>query len=180
MSDLNDFTDQERLRLVSLPVRLAFYISHIDDVPGTNRDESREKLAVEKALEKVRRSTDDADFTNDVVEGILASRADWAAWESARAGAVEDVPAALALIDGRLPSGAGRAYRRMLYYTAAMVAQAASESDAPHNPGRAAAGGGIVARLIDKISVSTDLKMPENVSKNERAALQKLQQSLKG
>lgn len=180
MSDLRDFTDQERLRIVALPVRLAFYISHIDDVPGTSRDEARERLAIEKALESVRRSTDDAEFANDLAESMLASRVDWPAWENAREGAMADIPAALALVDGRLPAAAGRAYRRMVYYMAAMVAQAAGEANTPRDAGRTAIGGGFFARLADRLSVRTDLKMPENVSKNERAALQKLQRSLKG
>ncbi len=180
MSYLNDFLEEERLRLVALPVRLAFYISHIDDVPGTARDDERERLALEKSLRSVPGRNGNAAFIKELADGALANEASWPAWATTALTALDDVPNVLMLVDGRLPTDAGRAYRRMLFYIAGVIAQAACEAGGQDDYRKEVMGGKLITRILDGLSVKTDLKMPQNVSKKEEAALQKLRQSLKG
>lgn len=180
MAYLNDFSEAERLRVVSLPVRLGYYISHVDDAAHTARDDEREHLALQKALESVVKNGGRDGLTSDVAAGVLSSRGDWAAWERSAATALDDVPSVLALIDSRLPVEPGRAYRKTLYFLSAVVAQAASEDGGVDDLRKEVPGGGLLMRLMDRLSVRTDLKLPQNISKKEREALQKLQQYLKG
>ncbi len=180
MAYLNDFSEEERSRIVSLSVRLGYYISHVDDAAHTIRDDEREHLALQKALESILKSAGRDGFVSDVAAGVLASRGDWAVWEQAAAAALDDVPSVLALIDSRLPPEPGRAYRKMLYFLSAVVAQAASEDGGVDDLRKEVMGGGLLMRLMDRLSVRTDLKLPQNISKKEREALQKLRQYLKG
>lgn len=181
MAYLNDFTESERLRVVSLPVRLGYHISHADDAAHTARDDEREHLALQKALESILKNAGRDGLVSDVAAGVLSSRGDWEIWEQSAASALDDVPSVLALIDTRLPVEPGRAYRKMLYFLSVVVAQAASEEGGGVDDLRKEVmGGGLLTRLLDRLSVRTDLKLPQNISRKEREALQKLQQYLKG
>ena len=180
MAYLNDFSVEERLRVVSLPVRLGYHISHADDAAHTMRDDEREHLSLQKALESILKNAGRGGFVSDVAAGVLASRGDWDTWEQSAGSALDDVPSVLALIDSRLPAEPGRTYRKMLYFLSAVVAQAASEDGGVDDLRKEVMGGGLLMRLMDRLSVRTDLKLPQNISKKEREALQKLRQYLKG
>lgn len=175
MSALNDFIDEERALIVSIPVRAGYWISHIDDVPGSTRDDAREQLALEKALSLIVSKTDDARFINDVAEFALSSKGDWARWADKAGTVLDDLPAALSLIESRLTAKDLKDYKSAVYRVAGVVAQAAQEEG-----GAASGGGGIVSRLLDRLSVKTDMSVPDNISATEKAALQKLLACLKG
>jgi hypothetical protein len=173
MSALNDFLDEERVLIVSIPVRAGYWISYIDDVRGSSRDDAREHLALEKALKLIVSKTADARFINDVAEFALSSQNDWKGWSQNAGTVLADIPKALKLIEGRLTPKDLKDYKSAVYRVAGVVAQAAHESGA-------AKDGGMFAKLLDRLSVKTDMSEPENISDTEKAALQKLMACLKG
>ena len=175
MSALNDFIDEERALLVSIPVRAGYWISHIDDVPGSARDDAREQLALEKALGMIVDKTGDDRFINDIAEFALSSKGDWPRWSDNAGTVLADIPKALSLIESRLSAKDLKDYKSAIYRIAGVVAQAA------HEDGAAASNGtGIPSKLVDRLSVKTDMSEPENISATEKAALQKLLACLKG
>ena len=180
MSSLNDFLDEERALIVSIPVRVGYWISHIDDVEGTQRDDGKEQLALERALKLIVSRTADGRFINDVAEYALASKAEWAAWRDRADTVLADLPRALRLIKDRLPAKDLKDYQSAVYRVAGVVAQAASEDGAEDDISREVMGAGLVTRLLDRLSVKTDMSVPENISAAEKAALQKLRACLKG
>ena len=171
MSYLNDFQDVHRALIVSLPVRIGFWMSQADDAPG-DRDDARERLALQLALKKIVAKTGDDAFTNDVAEFALSSPKEWMGWEQAAVNVLDDVPAVLKLVKDTLPPDAVTAYRKMLYFIANVVAQAASEAGDAGNVSTLSA-------MTDRLSVKTDLSVPGNVSDREIAALQQLLAVLK-
>lgn len=175
MSYFGDFLDEELRLLISIPVRAAFWISHIDDVQTSSRDDEQERVAIEKVLRRIFKSTDDDAFTNDVIEEILKRRDLWPAWENEAGTVLADIPKAMALVRSRLPKDAVVGYQKSVFYIARVVAQAANEEE-----GAAAPKGGFLRKLVDRVSVKTDLKDTDNVSESEKAALQKLLAALKG
>lgn len=175
MSALNDFIDEERALIVSIPVRAGYWIAHIDDVPGSTRDDAREQLALEKALVMIVSKTGDGRFINDVAEFALSSRNDWPRWADNAGTVLADIPKALSLIENRLTAKDLKDYKSAVYRVAGVTAQAA------HEDGTAASKGtGILSKLVDRLSVKTDMSEPENISATEKAALQKLLACLKG
>ena len=177
MSYFSDFLDDELRLIISIPVRAAFWISHVDDVAGTTHDEGNERAALEKVLKKIFNNTDDNAFTNDVIEEALARRDYWPQWEKSAATVLEDVPKAVKLVRDRLPADAVAGYQKAVFYIAKVVAQAAQEYKGPE---AAQLAPGFFARIVDRLSVKTDLQEPENISDSEKAALQKLMAALKG
>lgn len=177
MSYFGDFLDEELALIISVPIRAAFWVSHIDDVQGSDRDDDRERVAIEKVLKKIYKSTDDDAFTNDVIEEALKREDLWPVWEDNAGTVLADVPRAMKLVRDRLPKDAVVGYQKSVFYIAKVVAQAANEGaeeDAAAKPA------GFFTRLKDRLSVKTDLETPENISDSEKAALQKLLAALKG
>ena len=177
MSYFADFLDEELALLVSLPIRAAFWISHIDDVQSSERDDDKERVAIEKVLKKIYSATNDNAFTNDVIEEALKRKDLWAGWEDNAGTVLADVPKAMKLVRDRLPKDAVAGYQKAVFYIAKVVAEAANEKETVDMPGKAP---GFFARILDSLSVKTDLQTPENISDSEKAALQKLLAALKG
>lgn len=175
MSYFGDFLDDELRLLISIPVRTAFWMSQADDAKGTERDDDMERVAVEKALRRIFKLTDDNAFTNDVVEEALKRRDLWSEWEQSCATVLDDIPQALSLVQGRLPKDALAGYQRAVFYIARVVAQAAPEDESVSSVKSIP---GFLQKIVDRFSVKTTLQTLENVSDAERAALQKLQTAL--
>lgn len=177
MSYFTDFLDEELRLIISIPVRAAFWISHIDDVSGTTHDDEKERAALEKVLRKIYSNTEDSAFTNDVIEEAIKKKYHWPEWEKNAASVVDDVPKAMKLVRDRLPADAVTGYQKAVYYIARVVAQAAQEYKGPEG---AKLTPGFFGRVLDRLSVKTDLSAQENVSESEKAGLQKLLAALKG
>lgn len=172
MSALNDFIDEERALIVSIPVRVGYWISHTDNVEGTARDDAREQLALEKALELIVDKTDDARFINDIAEFALANKVEWKDWQNNAGTVLADVPKALRLIESRLTAKDLKDYKSAVYRVAGIVAQAASEKDTRDE--------NMFSKFLHSFSVKTDMTVPDNISDSEKTALQKLLACLKG
>ena len=179
MSSLNDFLDEDRALIVSMPVRVGFWISHADDAKGTQRDDEKERLALEKALKMIESKTADSRFINDVCEYALTNKAEWGGWSASSDVALADLPTALRKIEDVLTAKDLKDYKSAIYRVAGIVAQAAAEGG-EDDLSREVMGSKLFSRLLDKLSVKTDMSVPDNISAAEKAALQKLLACLKG
>jgi hypothetical protein len=180
MSYFSDFLDEELAMVLSIPVRVGFWISHIDDIQGTSRDDEKERVALEKVLRTVFKKTDGKAFSNDVVEEGLRRKDLWPQWENNAGTVLADIPKVMYMLKERLPADAVLGFQKAVFYVGRVVAQAASEGGGEDDIRKEVMGGGLIASIMDRFSVKTDLQMPKNISNSEKAALQKLLQSLKG
>ncbi len=180
MSYFNDFLQEELDLVLSIPVRVGFWISHSEDVEGTSRDDEKERLALEKVLSVIQDKTARDSFTHEIVSAALDHKELWQAWEKSAFNVLQDIPKAIGLVRDRLPEDALRGYQKAVYYIANIVAQAACEQGGEDDLSKEMMGGGLFSKILDRLSVKTDMSTPDNVSAAEKAALQKLQQSLKG
>ena len=178
MSYFGDFLDEELRLIISVPVRAAFWISQIDDVQGTDRDDDKERLALEKALKKIFAQTHEDAFTNDVIEEALKRKDFWPEWENNAGTVLADIPKAMKLVRDRLPADAVTGYQKAVFFLARVIAQAASEGE--DDLKSEVMGAGLFNKILDRFAVKTDLKEQDNVSDAEKAALQKLLAALKG
>ena len=180
MSYFDDFLEEELSQVLSIPVRAGFWISHSEDITGTNRDDEKERLALEKVLAAIQDKTAKDAFSHQVVSAVLGHKELWGAWENSASTVLNDIPAAIHLVRDRLPEDALRGYQKTIYYIANIVAQAANERGGEDDLSGEVMGSGLFTRILDRLSVKTDMSTPDNVSPAEKAALQKLLQSLKG
>ena len=180
MSYFDDFMEEELALILSIPVRAGFWISHSEDIEGTSRDDEKERLALEKVLATIQGKTGEDSFSHQVVSAALIHKELWPAWEKSAFNVLADIPLALSLIRSRLPEDALHGYQKAVYYIANIVAQAASEEGGEDDLSKEVLGSGLLTKILDRLSVKTDMSAPDNVSATEKAALQKLLQSLKG
>jgi hypothetical protein len=119
-------------------------------------------------------------FSNDVVEEGLRRKDLWPQWENNAGTVLADIPKVMYMLKERLPADAVLGFQKAVFYVGRVVAQAASEGGGEDDIRKEVMGGGLIASIMDRFSVKTDLQMPKNISNSEKAALQKLLQSLKG
>lgn len=178
-SYFGDFQPEELSLILSVPYRAGVWISHIDDAPGTQRDEAREEMALGRVLDHLHNTAAKGGFVREVLGEIIGHKGEWAPWGSAAGNVLEDAGRALSLIDARLPQSEGQQYRQCIFHVAKTVAMAAHEGADPQNGLENALGGGLLARLSDWLSAKSGEQIPANISGAEKDALQKLLHCLK-
>ncbi len=172
-SHFSDFLDDELSLILSMPVRIGTWAAHMDDARHANHDEKREEDAMLRIISAIHDRTFEGSFVYAVMDSILSRKDYWPVWEAAWEDVMDDLPRAMRLIKDRLPEDEIRAFQKSIYQIGVVVAQAASET-VQHDTNK------MLTRLMDRLSVRTDLHDPENVSETEKAALKKLLQCLKG
>jgi hypothetical protein len=77
MSNIDKFTEEERLLLVSLPYRVGMWLSEADDEEGEHDDE-QEMEALEEILVNFSGSEAGTPMTREIAGHTLKSREKWA------------------------------------------------------------------------------------------------------
>lgn len=179
MSYFGDFELEQLLPILSLPYRAGVWISHIDDAPGTQRDDEQEQAALERALKRVDREADKASFVHAVVGEILDHRGEWSAWGAQSGSVLDDVPVAIRRIKAQLPADEVAQYQKLVFGVAKAVAMAASEMMTPDDPIKGAMGGSLLRKLGELLPWGGEEPLPQNISETEKKALRELLHCLK-
>lgn len=177
MSLFTDFEEEEIILLVSLPYRVGMWISHVDDDADTEHDDQREAVALQAVLKDIAKDKNKP-FTATVVQETLKYPEMWEQWGGEQKDVLDDVQKANALIKGRMPAENIKNFRKSILDVAKTVALAFSESGGDgYDVERESMLGGLVVKIRDLLNKTPD--NPDNISVKERAALQKLMQTLK-
>lgn len=180
MSYFNDFLEEELDLLISLPARVGLWISRIDDVKDSDRDDHRERRALEVVLEALSKSKKTAPFVSEIVRQTLTYRHKWEGWRDSQDRLMQDIALAVRLVDDRLPKENARNYKKALWQVARSVAQAWGEyMGSDEGIAEEAMLGGLFLKIVDAVAdpISDD---PQNISSDEKEALKKLRAILKG
>lgn len=181
MGYFDDFLEEEAALIVSLPYRVGEWIAAMDDVAQTERDDTQERRALEKVLERMAGDGKRMPFVAAVFQECLRNKGMWAQWRTVSSSVTEDSGRAARLIAGRMPPEYARNYRKALLEVAEVVAHAYGEfmgdgdtleSEMPLAD--------LLTKLMDCFAVSGQAGDPENVSKAERKALRELDAALQG
>lgn len=172
MPSFDDFLKEELELIVSLPYRVGIYVARADDAKATRRDEKREARALRAVLESLSAQDKKCPFLAEVAQQSLSHERHWPAWR-AKKGLAEDIGRGLKLMDARLPAENVKEFRRALFHIGCVVAQAYNEKDGESEALAAQWVAILSDRLFDPLA-----KNPENISAAERAALQKLKETL--
>lgn len=172
MPSFHDFLKEDLELIVSLPYRVGIFVSRADDAISTRRDEKREARALRAVLESLGKQDKKCPFLAEVAEQSLSHEDHWPAWR-AKKGLAEDIARSLKLMEARLPAENVKEFRRALFHIGCVVAQAYGEKDGDSE----ALAGQLIAKLSDRLFNPLD-RNPENISAAEKAALQKLKETL--
>ena len=170
MSHLKKFSPEERELVVSLAYRTGYWISHIDDLENTKRDDKWEEAAMDKAIRRIARQHVKGSLPGEVMMHVDKSRLKWSDWQikSEEPHVLGDVQKAKDVILKHLSKKELKQYKHVLWYMGLVVAQAFGEDDDPdqemHFDNLI---GGIKEMLFPKKLAST----PENMSRDEKQAL---------
>jgi len=175
---LNDFSNEERMRLVSIPYRVGMWISDADDIKGSERDDKREEKILEMAINKLSKNHRKMPFASSVMQALEKNKKQWAMWQ-ARAleeDVLNDLQAALKAVQNSASKRDLSEYKHAVWQIAMVVAQAYDEDHDPDNEMHVNNFFEFLGGFVFKPKLK---KRPDYISSREKVALKKLQAVLK-
>lgn len=173
------FKPEELAQIVPLAYRAGIWISHIDDVEGTLRDNVIEHISLENALKKLAVKLPPRSFMAEIVAETLNHPESWDEWADISGTVLTEIERIMPILRDRLPAKEVALFRRGVFHIARAVAMAVDERGGIDDWSKMP-GGKFLMRLIDRIDVWQGRGVPANISAKERDALKKLLQCLKG
>lgn len=182
MAFLEDFSQEERIRIVSLPYRVGLWISTSDSSGGHEADQ-QELDALEQTITRIAQGMFESAFVHEVIAEAFLNKASWPEWTGNITKVPDECLDVIRSMQGKAAQRDIDAYRHILMQIGLEVARAFREDDknAP-----------LVARILRMIGlgvgrlfgfihgerfVSEDIL---NISYEEDIALNKLAQTLRG
>ncbi|MEM9469151.1 MAG: hypothetical protein AAF988_03225 [Pseudomonadota bacterium] len=182
MSFFKKLTPEETDLIVSLPYRVGHWISHIDDLEKTKRDDKWEAQAMDQAIRKIARQNTPNSLPRVIMSEVDSNRHQWQGWaakddkQNDDAVLFSDIGLALDLVRLKISPKALKPYKQILWYMALVVAQAFGEDDDPDQEMHI---DHFFADMKRRFFGTKLGQQPENMSNDEKAALKKLKAALK-
>jgi hypothetical protein len=175
---LKEFSGEDRALLISVPYRVGMWISNVDDIKGSSRDDRRERQTLSIAISRLAKNHRKMPFAAAVMQAIDQQKAQWPQWQSniSEASVLGDLEKALNAVIG---SGTKRdlsEYKHAVWQIAMVVAQAYDEDDDPDNEMHIDNFFEWVGGFVIKPKLK---KRPDYISAAEKQALKKLKAILK-
>lgn len=175
---LAEFSNEERQLLVSCPYRVGMWISNVDDIEGSARDDRREKQALSIAIERLAKKHRKMPFASAVMRALEGAKSNWGNWaaNSAEGDILQDLEAALAACKQKASKRDLSEYKHAVWQIAMIIAQAYDED---HDPDNEMHVNNFIEWIVSMTSKPKLQKRPDNISQTEKRALKKLQAVLK-
>lgn len=179
MSHFKEFSPEEQELIVSLAYRIGYWISHIDDLDKTKRDDKWEAAAMDRAIKNIARQHLKGSFPGEVMKHVDKSRLKWSDWQikSEEPHILGDVQKSKEIILKHLSKKELKQYKHVLWYMGLVVAQAFGEDD---DPDQEMHFNNFIGGLKEMLFPAKLANAPENMSKDEKTALKKLREALRG
>ena len=128
MAFLEQFSEQERDLIVSIPYRAGVWVSSVDDTGGAAADaEELEKL--EEIIAEKARGMFESAFVHEVIAETFSRKGDWKRWAEQLDSLLADSTHAVELVSGKLSERDVDAYRANILNIGVSVAKAFREFD---------------------------------------------------
>ncbi len=129
MAFLEQFSEDERNLIVSLPYKAGLWVSTIDDAGGTAAD-YKELEALERIISEKGKGMFESAFVHEVMAETCTRQQDWKAWADGADKVLVECTNAVKIIADRLAEKDIDAYRQNIMSIAVEVAKAFREFDA--------------------------------------------------
>lgn len=180
MAFLEQFSEDQRNRLVSIPYRAGVWVSMADDDGGVSAD-AKELEALEKIIDKKASSMFESAFVHEVMVETCTRRNDWKDWAKNPDTVLGECEEIITLLSEKLAERDVNAYRQNVMYVAVEVAKAFREFDikAPFWTRAWATARMCLDKLVGFVRKEAyESESLLNISYAEDIALSKLSQSL--
>jgi hypothetical protein len=179
MTNLSEFSNEERNLLISIPYRVGLWISESDDNTKSKFDDKRERQALEGTITRLAGLHRKMPFAAAIMKDIESNKSVWPTWQAQAAEDVvlADCQKAIELCRTKCSKVEQAQYKQTVWQTGLIVAQAYGEQIDPDNEMHADR---FFAWVASFISAPKMAKSPENMSVKEKTALKKLRAILKG
>lgn len=178
MADLTVFSKEERGFLISIPYRVGVWISEVDDNTDSRMDDVQERRTLEKMISNLAAKSGKIPFGAAIMRDIENNKSVWPAWQNACAEEriLGDIEKAIRLCKSKISDAELAQFKKATWQIGIMVAQAYGEHVDPDNEMHVDR----FFKWLGSLSGSVKLdKNPENLSKAEKVALNKLRAILK-
>ena len=129
MGQLEQFSAEEREKIISLPYRAGLWLSRSDDDGGVNAD-YQELHALEDIIEKRASGKFSSSFVKEIMAASLDEQQKWKEWAKHIKTVETDCVAVIGFLKGRITDEDVNAYRDAVMETVTEVAKAFREVDA--------------------------------------------------
>jgi len=179
MAHLNKFSEDEKTLVVSLAYRVGYWISHIDDLDKTKRDDKWEAAAMERAIKRIARQHVKGSFAGEIMAHVDKERVQWNDWQikSLEPHVLGDIQKSKDIISNHLSAKELKQYKQVLWYMGLVVAQAFGEDV---DPDQEMHFNNFIGGIKEALFPTKLASSPENMSTDEKSALKKLRAALKG
>jgi hypothetical protein len=180
MPDMDKFSEEEAILLVSLPLRVGKWMSEADDEEGGHDDEQEDE-ALNEILSQFARMQIGTAFTGEIAKQVMENKDLWPGWSDQIFTVIRDGENAVRLIESKLGKSKAKNYRLMLLKIARHVAKAADEFDDFSPEEEKTSGlGGLVKKVVGKVAPKTQREQSHlaNISTAEQAAIKELDEAL--
>ncbi|NCO04347.1 MAG: hypothetical protein GW903_09170 [Alphaproteobacteria bacterium] len=179
MSHFKKFTPEETDLIVSLAYRAGYWISHVEDLDKTKRDDKWEAAAMDKAIRRIARQHLRGSFAGEVMTKVDKGRIHWTSWQvkAKEPHVLGDIQKAKDIILKHLSKKELKNYKQVLWYMGLVVAQAFGEDE---DPDQEMHFNNVMKGIKEALFPAKLAATPENMSTNEKEALKKLRAALKG
>ena len=174
MAGFSDFSEEEKLLVVSIPYRVGMWVSNADDNENTKHDDKIEAKALEEAMTRIAGKTTRS-FASSIISHTLKSKKAWKTWraQSDEKSVLEDLAQVLEICKAHLSKEQISEYKKLVWNLALVVARSYGEHIDPDNEMH-------VNRFFGKLLGKGNPQKAENISEIEKETLKKLQVVLKG
>ncbi|NQZ13214.1 MAG: hypothetical protein HRT94_00120 [Alphaproteobacteria bacterium] len=178
MSFFKELSKEEAALVISLPYRIGTWISGVDDLEKSKRDDNREAAALERAIRKIARQNTPNSFPRALMSEVETYKHLWPTWAntSDESTLFSDINKAKECVGSKIHPKALKQYKQVLWYMALVVAQAFGEDDDPDQEMHV---NNFFSDMKERLFPSALAKAPENMSTDEKTALKKLRAALK-
>lgn len=173
MTSLNDFSDEERTLLISLPYKVGVWVSHSDDAEG-EQDDELEMESLEKIIAEVSKHHEDMPFVHQIARGTLSAREHWPIWANNSFHVLDECAKAIALLNARVEERAVNNYRKTLLEIAHTVAEAWGEFGGGLEEEPEGGFGALVGKISGLFSKDDDTNHAMNISAAEDSSIAQL------
>jgi len=156
--------------IVKLPYRVGLWVSRADDAPGIV-DDKLERAKLKEVITRVAKYHESSPFVRTTLAKTLKQTDKWTEWSAELDTILEDCTQGLDIFKAQGREDDMKVYRAVLMQTAIAVAEAFQEEE-PEKKKKPS--------NIPLPRTANDLGIPENISKKEKKALDKLKKTLWG
>lgn len=128
MAFLEQFADDDRTMIVSLPYRVGLWLSTVDNTGGRG-SQSQELDSLEKIIGNPRPGMFRSAFVHEVMGEVVARKKEWPRWAEQTENVLSDCRRVQLVLNGKVTPRDGDAYRENLVLIGSEVAAAFREAD---------------------------------------------------